>query len=46
MTRPLRLLSVGGHPADAFDSAGGTLAHHVQRGDLVTVVAPFVTLED
>jgi len=39
MTRPLRLLCVGGHPADAFDSAGGTLAHHVQRGDSVTVVA-------
>jgi 4-oxalomesaconate hydratase len=39
MTRSLRLLCVGGHPADAFDSAGGTLAHHVQRGDRVTVVA-------
>jgi LmbE family N-acetylglucosaminyl deacetylase len=39
VTRPLHLLSVGGHPADAFDSAGGTLAHHVQRGDQVTVVA-------
>ena len=39
MTRPLRIMCVGGHPADAFDSAGGTLAHHVQRGDHVTVVA-------
>ena len=39
MTGPLRILSVGGHPADVFDSAGGTLAHHAQRGDLVTVVA-------
>ena len=37
--RPLRLLCVGGHPADAFDSAGGTLAHHVERGDQVTVMA-------
>jgi 4-oxalomesaconate hydratase len=35
----LRILCVGGHPADAFDSAGGTLAHHVARGDAVTVVA-------
>ena len=39
MTRPLRILCVGGHPADTFDSAGGTLAHHVQNGDQVTVVA-------
>ena len=37
--RPLRLLCVGGHPADAFDSAGGTLAHHVERGDHVAVLA-------
>jgi LmbE family N-acetylglucosaminyl deacetylase len=37
--RPLRLLCVGGHPADTFDSAGGTLAHHVRNGDQVTVVA-------
>jgi 4-oxalomesaconate hydratase len=35
----LRLLCVGGHPADTFDCAGGTLAHHVQQGDQVTVVA-------
>ena len=37
--RPLRLLCVGGDPADAFDSAGGTLAHHVERGDHVSVMA-------
>lgn len=37
--RPLRVLCIGGHPADTFDSAGGTLAHHVQNGDEVTVVA-------
>ena len=36
MTEPLRILLVGGHPADAFDNAGGTLCHHVQRGDQVT----------
>lgn len=39
MRRPLRLLCVGGHPADTFDGAGGTLAHHIQDGDEVTVVA-------
>ena len=39
MSRPLRLLCVGGHPADTFDGAGGTLAHHIQDGDDVTVVA-------
>ncbi len=39
MAEPLRLLCVGGHPADTFDCAGGTLGHHVQNGDSVTVVA-------
>ena len=39
MSRPLRLLCVGGHPADTFDCCGGALAHHVQNGDSVTVVA-------
>lgn len=39
MSRPLRLLCVGGHPADTFDGAGGALAHHIQDGDEVTVVA-------
>jgi 4-oxalomesaconate hydratase len=39
MREPLRLLCVGGHPADTFDCAGGTLAHHVQQGDHVTAVA-------
>jgi len=37
--RQLRVLCIGGHPADTFDAAGGTLAHHVQAGDEVTVVA-------
>lgn len=32
----LSLLIVGGHPADVFDCAGGTLAHHIDRGDRVT----------
>ncbi|MCK5118454.1 MAG: PIG-L family deacetylase [Candidatus Latescibacteria bacterium] len=33
----LSILLVGGHPADAFDNAGGTLAHHAASGDRVTV---------
>ena len=37
-SEPLRILLAGGHPADAFDNAGGTLAHHARRGDAVTVV--------
>lgn len=38
-TRPIRILLFGTHPADTFDQAGGTLAHHVALGDQVTVVA-------
>ena len=34
-TPPLSILLVGGHPADAFDNAGGTLAHHAAAGDRV-----------
>jgi LmbE family N-acetylglucosaminyl deacetylase len=29
---------VGAHPADCFDQAGGTLAHHAAQGDEVTAV--------
>jgi len=32
----LKILLVGAHPADAFDNAGGTLVHHIERGDQVT----------
>ncbi|MBN1911968.1 MAG: PIG-L family deacetylase [Pirellulales bacterium] len=32
---PLRLLVIGAHPADVFDQSGGTMAHHVKRGDWV-----------
>jgi 4-oxalomesaconate hydratase len=32
---PLRILSIGAHPADIFDQSGGTMAHHVARGDWV-----------
>ena len=36
---PLTILVVGGHPADTFDHCGGTMAHHVRRGDRVVAVA-------
>ncbi|MBI3944185.1 MAG: PIG-L family deacetylase [Chloroflexi bacterium] len=35
--QPLRILHTCGHPADAFDNAGGTLALHAARGDQVTI---------
>lgn len=35
---PLRILSIGAHPADVFDQSGGTMAHHVARGDYVACV--------
>ena len=35
MAEPLRILSIGAHPADIFDQSGGTMAHHVERGDFV-----------
>ncbi len=35
----LKILVVGGHPADVFDHCGGTLAHHVKNGDHVTALA-------
>lgn len=38
MQGPFRIMNTGGHPADAFDNVGGTLANHVARGDQVTVV--------
>lgn len=36
--KPLRILVVGAHPADVFDQSGGTMAHHVLRGDWVGCV--------
>ncbi len=38
MSDPLRILSVGAHPADIFDQSGGTMAHHASRGDYVGCV--------
>ncbi len=37
-SEPIRLLIVAAHPADAFDQAGGTLAHHVAEGDQVSAL--------
>ena len=34
----IRILIVGAHPADAFDQAGGTLAHHAAEGDHVSAL--------
>ncbi|HLA85801.1 MAG TPA: PIG-L deacetylase family protein [Thermoguttaceae bacterium] len=34
-SEPLRILVIGAHPADIFDQSGGTMAHHVERGDWV-----------
>ena len=38
MAEPLRILSIGAHPADIFDQCGGTMAHHTARGDWVGCV--------
>jgi len=37
-SRKVRILLVVAHPADTFDQCGGTLAHHIEKGDDVTVV--------
>jgi len=37
--RSLRILHTAAHPADTFDMVGGTLCHHIRRGDQVTVLA-------
>ena len=37
-SKPIRILIVGAHPADAFDQAGGTLAHHAAEGDQVSAL--------
>lgn len=36
--RKLKILMICAHPGDAFDDSGGTLCHHIERGDKVTVV--------
>jgi LmbE family N-acetylglucosaminyl deacetylase len=37
-SKPIRLLIVAAHPADSFDQAGGTLAHHAAEGDHVSAL--------
>ena len=37
--QPLRILSIGAHPADVFDQSGGTMAHHTARGDYVACIS-------
>ncbi len=39
MSDPLRIVSIGAHPADTFDQSGGTMAHHAARGDIVATIA-------
>ena len=39
MPEPLRIVSIGAHPADTFDQSGGTMAHHADRGDFVAAVS-------
>jgi len=36
--RPLRIMSIGAHPADIFGQSGGAMARHVERGDEVACV--------
>lgn len=36
--RKMKVMMICAHPGDAFDDSGGTLCHHVQRGDDVVVV--------
>ena len=39
MPPPLRIVSIGAHPADTFDQSGGTMAHHTARGDIVSAIS-------
>ena len=39
MSEPLRIVSIGAHPADVFDQSGGTMAHHTAHGDYVACIA-------
>ena len=39
MREPLRIVSIGAHPADIFDQSGGTMAHHTARGDYVAGIS-------
>ena len=36
--RKLKILMICAHPGDAIDNSGGTLCHHIDRGDEVTIL--------
>lgn len=38
MPQKMKIMMICAHPGDAFDDSGGTLCHHIERGDAVTVV--------
>ena len=40
MDHPLSILNIGGHPIDAIQYSGGTLAKHAERGDRVCNLTP------
>ena len=40
MTKPIRILNVGGHPKDVIAYAGGAMAKHAARGDKVCMLTP------
>lgn len=39
--KQLQILVIMAHPADTFDHCGGTLCHHIEREDKVTVVSMY-----
>lgn len=36
--RKMKVMMICAHPGDAFDDSGGTLCHHIERGDEVVVL--------
>src|SRR3990172_124871 len=36
--RKMKIMMICAHPGDAFDDSGGTLCHHIDRGDDVKVL--------
>jgi LmbE family N-acetylglucosaminyl deacetylase len=36
--RKMKIVMICAHPGDAFDDSGGTLCHHIERGDEVIVL--------
>lgn len=44
MSEPVRIVSIGAHPADVFDQSGGTMAHHTSRGGYVASGEGFIRM--